>query len=254
MCLLDPDIPTELCGLHYVINLTSRPSMTPEQSIQPLNVAAATLLVELLLITLLAITSSLFQGNRRLGVPVGRSDGEPLRRSPTLFVALTSFAVLLISDALYSIWSPIFQGVGINTISAATAIGTVFVLNFFLVGYLIAATGSSRTSPFVSALFTIPALAIFLRLPPSMFITFAVFASIIYLILIGPPQTLERVQSNQLASTFMNISCLLLSMFTGYITRPVPINELEVTAPRPAVSAVSKPATPPQAQSQVSAP
>lgn len=219
--------------------------MVPEQSIQPLNVAAATLLIELLLITLLAITSSLFRGGRweptrmsRLGpdLPAERhTAGALLRRSPTLFVALASFAALLISDELYSIWSPIFQGVGINTISAATAIGTVFFLNLFLVGYLVYATGGSRTSPFLSALFTIPALAIFLRLPPSMFITFAVVASLIYLALLVPG--LERVQSSQSAAAFMNISCLLLSMFTGYITRPVAINDLKAAVPLASIAA-----------------
>lgn len=210
--------------------------MTQEQSIQPLNVAAATLLVELLLITLLAITSSLFRG-RRFGLPDEMHiSGATLRRSPTLFVALASFAVLLISDELYSIWSPIFRGVGINTISAAAAIGTVFILNLFLVGYLMLATGGSQKSPFLSALFTIPALAIFLRLPPSMFITYAVVACVIYLFLLVPT-ALDSVQSSQSAAAFMNISCLLLSMFTGYITRPVPINELKASTNHPAVMA-----------------
>lgn len=219
--------------------------MAPEQSIQPLNVAAATLLIELLLITLLAITSSLFRGGRwefpgsslrGLGLPAEEHIARAqLRRSPTLFVALASFAALLISDELYSIWSPIFQGVGINTISAATAIGIVFILNLFLVGYLVYATGGSRTSPFLSAIFTIPALAIFLRLPPSMFITFAVVACVIYLALLVPG--LERVQSNQSAAAFMNISCLMLSMFTGYITRPVAINDLKAIAPQAAITA-----------------
>ena len=237
--------------------------MAPEQSIQPLNVAAATLLIELLLITLLAITSSLFRGSRweqprssLLGpslLPAGEHiAGAPLRRSPTLFVALASFAALLISDELYSIWSPIFQGIGINTISAASAIGTVFILNLFLVGYLVYATGGSRTSPFLSALFTIPALAIFLRLPPGMFITFAVVACVIYLALLVPG--LERVQSSQSAAAFMNISCLLLSMFTGYITRPVAINDLKAVAPRPAITAPASAASVPSALGAASAP
>lgn len=236
--------------------------MAPEQSIQPLNVAAATFLVELLLITVLAITSSLFRGNRwppgmsahlHPGFPPTQdSAGGALRRSPTLFVALASFAVLLISDEFYSIWSPIFQGVGINTISAATAIGTVFILNLFLVAYLMFATGGSRGSPFLSALFTIPALAIFLRLPPSMFITYAVLACVLYLVMLAP--AFERVQSNQSAAAFMNISCLLLSMFTGYITRPVPINELKATTNLPAHSTTSASSSTTQPNGALSAP
>ena len=220
--------------------------MTPEQSIEPLNVAAATLLVQLLFIALLAITSSLYRA-QRWASPEDRLVGQrflpgaSLHRSPTLFVALLSFAALLISDELYSTWSPIFQGVGINTISAAVAIGIVFILDLLLVGYLILSTGGSSSSPFLSALFTIPALAIFLRLTPTMFFTCALVASLIYLILLAPG--IERAISGHSASAFMNISCLLLSMFTGYITRPVPINELKTTADQhlrtPAASAPS---------------
>jgi hypothetical protein len=202
----------------------------PEQSIQPLNVAAATLLVQLLLITLLAITASLYRGVKPNGAGT-RFLGDSihgqvqLRRSPTLFVALASFAALLISDELYSIWSPIFQGVGINTISASSAIATVFVMDLLLIAYLVATTGGSQSSPFLPALFTVPALGIFLRLPPSMFVSFAILAAIIYVVLLI--QQPEHTQASQFPSAFMAIACLFLSMFTGYITRPVPINELQ---------------------------
>lgn len=207
--------------------------MLPEQSIQPLNVAAATLLVQLILITLLAITSSLCSAQRWVGLSELRilggrfTPGSQLRKSPTLFVALASFAVLLISDDLYSIWSPIFQGVGINTISAASAISIVFILDLLLTGYLVFSTGGSTTSPFLSALFTIPSLAIFLRLPPSMFFSYAVVAVVIYLLLLSPASEGMRARPGQFAAVFLSIACLLLSMFTGYITRPVPIDELK---------------------------
>lgn len=206
--------------------------MAPEQSIQPLNVAAATLLVQLILITLLAITSSLCRAKRwevtEMRILGGRFSPSRLHKSPTLFVALASFAVLLISDDLYSIWSPIFQGVGINTMSAATAISVVFILDLVLVGYLIFSTGGSRASPFLSALYTIPPLAIFLRLPPSMFLSYAAVAVGIYLFLLAPSS--EDSRPGQYAAVFMSIACLSLTMFTGYITRPVPINELKVSS------------------------
>ena len=221
-----------------------------QQSIQPLNVAAATLLVQLLLITLLAITSSLVASSRseaRLRIyALGesheeRQDKTALRKAPTLFVALASFAVLLISDELYSIWSPIFQGVGINTISAASAISTVFILDIALISYLMFATGGSRSSPFLSALFTVPALAIFLRLPPAFFGFYAAVACLAYLALSAP--ALERGRTSHSAAAFMNIACLMLSMFTGYITRPVPINELTPRAQPSAAPASSSPSS-----------
>lgn len=214
--------------------------MTPEQSIQPLNVAAATLLVQLMFMLLLSITVSIYHSQRSTPFSVVTLDplvlpSKQLRRSPTLFVALGSLLVLLLSDDLYSIWSPLFQGVGINTISSTTAISIVFVVDLGLVAYLVWNSGGSRSSPFLSSLFTLPALAIFLRLPPSMFFTYAAIASVIYLVLLVP--SFDRAQPGQSAAAFINIACLLLSMVTGYITRPVPITELK-PVPQNAQSAI----------------
>jgi hypothetical protein len=209
--------------------------MQLEQTIQPLNVAAATLLVQLLFMTLLAIASSLYDSQRpstdapRMLV-LQSGVGLQLRKTPTLFVALLSFAVLLVSDELYLIWSPIFQGVGINTISAANSIAIVFYLDFALVIYLIACSGGGSMSPFVPALFTLPALAIFLRLPPVQFFQFTVVSAVAYIfsLLLNQPEGHKSFEKTprQFAAAFMNIACLFLSMFTGYITRPVSIGEL----------------------------
>ncbi|WP_234196420.1 hypothetical protein [Pseudacidovorax sp. NFM-22] len=104
--------------------------MQLEQTIKPLNVAAATILIQLLFISLLAVAASLH--DRRSNYSAGMSDrfsglaARGLRRSPLLFIALFSLATLLVSEELYSIWSPIFQGVGINTVSATTSIALVF--------------------------------------------------------------------------------------------------------------------------------
>lgn len=212
--------------------------MTTQQSIQPLNIAAATLLIQVILVTLIGITTSIYTTRVLVPDETYRVNGQKyllggvLRRSPTLFVTLFSIAVLLISDELYLTWSPIFQGVGINTISTTTAINLVFGLDLVLVGYLIYSTGGSRKSPFVAALLTIPALAIFLRLPPSLFIAYAVIAAVIYIIFVAPIR--ELGQPTIAAVTFMNIACLLLTMFTGYITRPVSISDLKPsTLPAP---------------------
>ena len=205
--------------------------MTAQQSIQPLNIAAATLLIQVILLTLIGIATSIYTARVLVPDESYRTTGQRyltggvIRRSPTLFVTLFSIAVLLISDELYLTWSPIFQGVGINTISTATAINLVFGLDLILVGYLIYATGGSRKSPFVATLMTIPALAIFLRLSPGVFITYAVIAALIYLLFLAPIRELGQPTIGAVA--FMNIACLLLSMFTGYITRPVSISELK---------------------------
>lgn len=203
--------------------------MLDNTQIQPLNVGAATLLIQLVLVLLLSITCWHYSSTIRL--PGGRyltradHEAESIRRSPLIFVFIASFAVLLVSDEFYGIWGPLFKGVGINTLPKISAIGFVFVIDFLLVGYLMAITGGSRYSLFTSTLFTIPSLAIFLRLPPNMFVTYAVIASIVYLVFLYIQS--EPYGSSGFPSAFMHISCLLLAMLIGYITRPVPINQLK---------------------------
>lgn len=207
--------------------------MSTEQSIQPLNVAAATLLVQVLLLAILGTGSRLYLARLWNVPPVTSSNfcvGPPgaLRTTPLTFLTLVSFTLLLLTDDLYGIWSPLFQGVGISTFTSSTAILLVYLLNLWAVGYLMFKTGGSRSSPFTSVLFTIPALAIFLRMPPWAFMTIAVFSGLIYLVLLAPQ--LSRAQSSQAPTAFLNIACLVLAMLTGYVTRPVPITEMKPVA------------------------
>ncbi len=197
--------------------------------------AAATLLIQIIFISILTITTCIYlktQPQRRINTGlVGeastghRKNTQNPTHIPTLAIALASIIALLISDDFYGIWSPIFQGVEINTLSASNAIYLVFILDLILVSYLIYTSGGAKSSPFLTAIFTLPALGIFLRLPPTAFVTFALIATLLYLFLFIVP--IERNQSAQKAAAFMNISCLLLSMLTGYITRPIPIDQLK---------------------------
>ncbi|PZO14027.1 MAG: hypothetical protein DCE87_11980 [Betaproteobacteria bacterium] len=212
--------------------------MTPEQSIQPINVAAATLLVQVLFLAILGTAGRLHRARRWSLRSISYEDNGDMshgliRTTPITFLTLASFTLLLLSDDLYGIWSPLFQGVGISTIQSSTAIFLVYLLNLWAVGFLIFETGGSRSSPFVSALFTIPALTIFLRMPPWAFITIAVLSVLIYLFLLAPG--ISRTQPSQAPTAFMNIACLVLAMLTGYVTRPVPITEMKVS---PIASAV----------------
>ncbi|MCZ8158499.1 MAG: hypothetical protein O9256_01155 [Rhizobiaceae bacterium] len=206
--------------------------MTAEQSIQPINVAAATLLVQVLFLAILGTAGRLYRARRWSMRPISSGDiGDLppglLRTTPITFLALASFTLLLLSDDLYRIWSPLFQGVGISTFQSSTAIFLVYLLNLWAVGFLMFETGGSQSSPFVSALFTVPALAIFLRMPPWAFITIAAISALIYLLLLAPG--ISRKQPSQAPTAFMNIACLVLAMLTGYVTRPVPITEMKAT-------------------------
>ena len=171
-------------------------------SIAPLNVAAATLLIQIIFISILTITTCIYlktQPQRRVNTglvgqaPSGhRKTTQNPTHIPTLVLALASITALLISDDFYVIWSPIFQGVEINTLSASNAIYSVFIFDLILVSYLIYASGGAKSSPFLTAIFTLPALGIFLRLSPTAFITFALLATVLYLVLFIVPN--ERNQ------------------------------------------------------------
>lgn len=211
--------------------------MNPEQSIQPLNIAAATIIVQILFISAITITASLSKKykkndgidtifSNRYNKSTLIATDESISKTSILIAALSSISILLISEDLYKIWSPIFHGVGINTISTTSVINFTFIINIILTGYLILITGGGQSSPFTSALFTIPALAIFLRLPPKLFIAYAIASGAVYLILLTINS--KPIAKNQIAAAAMNISCLLLSIFTGYIARPIPINEIPI--------------------------
>ncbi len=195
--------------------------MPSEQTIQPINVAAATFLVQLLFLAILGIAER-FRSNR---TDVAQS---PEQSPPLMFLSVASFAVLALANDFYQIWSPLFPGLSITTISTSTAVLLVQLMNLSVVTYLMLQTGCSENSPYTAALFTIPALGIFLRMPPWVFITLTVLSAISYLWLFNPRVAWGRRRpQNRSATAFMNIGCLLLATLTGYVTRPVPITEFQ---------------------------
>lgn len=208
--------------------------MQPEASIQPINVVGATLLVQLLLISILGVGGRMLQSRRTNGLDrleilaIEQQPATVLKSTPLTFLVISSFTFLLLSEDLYGLWSPLFPGLEIRVVvKTSTAIFVVYLLNLLAIAQMMYSTGGSSSSPFLSALFTIPALAIFLRLPPWAFITIAVLSAVIYAVLLAPG--LERKQASQSSAAFMNLSCLALAMLTGYVTRPVDIIELDAT-------------------------
>lgn len=212
-------------------------SLKSVESVQPLNVAGAMLLVQIILLALMAVTVSLCDRSTsgRMDDSLGWRDRGTGARSPSLawlvlVLALISITVLVCSADVSKLWGPLFDGVGINVISTAGAMNTVFGVDIVFVAILMAYTGRSADSPFTGCLFTLPALAIFLRATPWAFLTFAVISGLLYLALSAEVDSDLATKKRSLAgaSRFMNIACLALSMLTGYITRPVPIDQLHI--------------------------
>jgi hypothetical protein len=91
--------------------------------------------------------------------------------------------------------------------------------------FLIALTGGSAISPFTPMLLVIPTLSIFLRLPATAFISHGVIVGLFFLTLLHP-QFIRGVEGVRRSFAFMSIFCLVITLLTGYITRPVSIDQL----------------------------
>lgn len=205
-----------------------------QEAISPLNVTVATLVMQLGLMGLLSIAAFLLSLGEKYLLHA-REDDKSARAGSLYFLILgfllISLAVLLASEDMYSLSRSLFGGLGIGTIEARTALSLVLGLDLLLVAILVYRTGGSRESPFTPVLLALPALAIFLRESPSRFAGYACVAGIAFSVLF----ILRGRQEYSLAPYrllsvltvwFVGLACLALSMFTGYITRPVPIDQL----------------------------
>ena len=211
------------------------------RDIQPLNVAGAALLMQVLFMVIVAATSYMYK-SAPLATAFPRHDhvsAAARRLLLILSVALASIAAILISDQFSAVWEPLFNGATIDTVSMAWSLNTMFVLDLLLIGYLVKGSGGSQRSPFSAALFTIPSLGIFLRTPPASFMSYAAISGAIYVLLLfgrGDEVAMDdllRAQQAHLgkrAAAFMTIACLTLAMLTGYITRPIPVRGLDGSA------------------------
>jgi hypothetical protein len=215
-------------------------AMTPEPSIHPINVAGAALLVQFLLLLILGVGIHLYQESPRPNIVGGKQDR---RRGVLVPLMFLTFALLLFTEDFNALWSPLFPGVMLGTITTVLALFTAYVLNLLAIGYLIFHTGGASSSPFLSALFTVPALAIFLRMPAWAFIAMAVLAVLIYGFLLSVERRFSFVPKyespSQTPVAFINVACLALAMLTGFVTRPVAITELPLSSGSHPLSASS---------------
>jgi hypothetical protein len=203
------------------------------QAIQPLNVTGAAFLIQIILIGILAITIFVLKSgeNRLPRYP----ETETPHVLPLAFLilgfTLFSFAILLASEEIAKIFGKLFEGHGlpIGNLKARTALSLVFTLDILLFGILIVQTGGSKDSPFTPALIMLPSLAIFLRESPERFVMYALATGVVFLILLFPKFSRRAPDDNphyRYSIAFVAIACLALSLFIGYITRPVPIGQL----------------------------
>lgn len=189
-----------------------------EQTIKPLNIAGATLIIQFLLVSSLIISSKLYQVKDLTGWIIS--------------VLLISLAIIFVCEDFSQVWEPLFAGTSIFKIPTIAAINIVFAIDIALVAFLIRFTGGSYHSPFSQVLFLIPSLSIFLRLPATVFLAHAAIVGAIYLWFLRKKYERHTLVSDdryiKRAIGVMSISCLAIAILVGYITKPVSINEIEV--------------------------
>jgi len=149
-------------------------------------------------------------------------DDQQVSLSIIVYTLLVTLAFLIATRSFYVVWSPILGDVSLPTFSDSGGLMICFWVDLLAITLLMMLTGGAKESPFTSVLFLVPALAIFLRQPPSHFFMYAVYASAIYCWSLMRGVT-GRKSRDHTAHGWVNLLCLGLTMLTGYITRPLPL-------------------------------
>lgn len=195
--------------------------------VAPLNITAAALITQFGLVIIATA-----------GVAILRANEPPpaVYRSPRtsanlytinfLIFVLTS-GLLVFSDEFAATWRPLFSDAAFYGLSWSFALVATFIVNVIWVTILVSMTGGSTTSPFSPIYFILPALAIFLREPLQRIITCFILVTVGFSINLVPfnstdrsAEAEEKPRATIIAYWFVSITCLVLSTFIGYITRP----------------------------------
>lgn len=203
--------------------------MSTEQTLSQHSIIVATILIQIVLLFILTVATLMVNATV---TAIDRSNQLDYKRnrsgilSPFFIIVclFLSITPLIFSESQNLEWSPVFENIKFS-LSNQAALLVAFMSNLIVVSILIWNTGGSEKSPFVSILFTIPSLAIFLRLDASTFIGCAVFSGFSYILLLYFNNR-GNAPSGKQPFVFVNIFCLILSIATGFFSRPTPINFL----------------------------
>ena len=196
------------------------------ESLKPVNVAGATIVVQVCLLTIIAL-GIVLERNSESEIDK-RRDLKERGYGLTVILAILSIIAVALSADYYPVWSPLLGDIRLPTLDRSNAFMLVFILDIGTAICLIQWTGGSRVSPFTSILFLIPALAIFLREPPVKFLTYAAIVGTYYYFTCKDQERFRMPmgwsEDGSLQShRAVNLGCLALAMLTGYITRPVAV-------------------------------
>jgi hypothetical protein len=204
---------------------------SPTKAINPINIAAAALLTQVLIVVTLTLGNWLLGGRQHKRLIRLNIKDDPLRMRiislPAIIIIATllTIGVLLISDELVTTWRPLIGSdsflIGLQT---STAISIMFYVDILTVSYLVLRTEGSRRSPFSPVFFILPSLAIFLRQPLTQLILYTSFVLILFTLLMfcGRLRDSEQLDAS-IARSYWIVSafCFVVTTLLAIITRPV---------------------------------
>lgn len=146
------------------------------------------------------------------------------QRYPIWFAgfALITLGCLIFSHDILTAARPVFGNIDIPSLGRRAAFLVMFPLDLVGAAILIRFTGGSKNSPFSAVLFVLPSLAIFLREPPSHFLSYAISAGLAFIIVQGQKywNIIEENPYQRRTFAVVTLGCLALSTIVGYATRP----------------------------------
>lgn len=198
--------------------------MSASENINALSVTLGTMALQVVLMALLSLcvtTANAAAASIDYSKEIKDKKKKPqfLGHAFVIIPSAISFVLLFMSDAVSNALAPLLNGYSIKNMESQQAIAVTFYIDMLVVSYYLYLTGGTERSPFTSVLFTLPAIAIFLRLEPNVFIPLTLFSAILYVALLYKHERTHIVKG-KFTSILVNISCLTISLVTGYITRP----------------------------------
>jgi hypothetical protein len=142
-----------------------------------------------------------------------------------LALALLTVVPLMLTSGYTAIWIPYFGGSTEIGIQRSASIALMFVFDILALSALVWKTGGSLNTPFQTIYFLLPALAIFLREPVIrllLYFTFVTTSFTLLMFLVAEHSWYNSsVPIHRLAYWLMAVACFALSMYIGYVTRPI---------------------------------
>jgi hypothetical protein len=180
------------------------------------SIIAAALIAQVSIVAIMAVASLL--------VSVGERDRTGALSYFVLFVALVTIVPLMFTRGYSATWGPLL-GLGSDQgLQRSMSMLILFLVDIFAVHALVWLTGGSRQSPYQAIYFLLPALAIFLREPPTHLLWYLLLVTVSYTYLMFGRAAQDYrgdVLVDRIACWFTAVACFVLATYIGYLTRPL---------------------------------